>query len=144
MAVMTMFKQHLNHLLVNKLIRWLKRSSNGWLVKLNFRFLNNLLFLFSSQAQKPFWKLSFRSGRWKLCALVIFGHTSSVCFFLRPPFWYWDCFQCFVLDSGYFQVDFTLIGPRYLWSHFFNLLLLTGSRCFSLNVLIWDLLRFKR
>ena len=83
MAVMTMFKQHLNHLLVNKLIRWLKRSSNGWLVKLNFRFLNNLLFLFSSQAQKPFCETEFSFWSLKvLCSCYLWSHFFCL---LLPP-----------------------------------------------------------
>ena len=48
---------------------------------------------------------------------------------------YPEYFQCFILCI--FDAGVTGIRPRYLWSHFFNLFLLPGSRCFKLNVLMW-------
>ena len=93
---------------------------------------------------------------------VMFGHTSYACFFNRPlstvlasPVFLSWIFSMFF--PGYFDVlswefsmfypghfDVTKIGPRYLWPHFFDLLLLPGSRCFRFNVLTGDVVRFKR
>ena len=151
MAVMTMFKQDLNHLLVNRVIQWFKcvegHQRVNFYFSMLFQFCYNILFGKLKSPHSSCWGFKTVCYLWShfLCLLLqsspvhCFGLASVFfVFFLGISMFYPGNFQCFILAISMLpKSDLVIFGHTFSICFFCRAVAVLGSMFW--REMWWDL-----